>query len=170
VVQGEGDEVAVAVRLVVEPGVEALQRAPDAAARRPLVQRRVAPVGDSIGSSVNEMYRLTSTEVGDRQRERAGTTSPATPGMKATGMKMATIEKGRAADREADLRGAAAGGGDAVGAVLQVPHDVLAHDDGVVDQHADGQRDASSVMKFSVKPHSQTAMKAVRRRSAGSGP
>ena len=44
-VQRPGDEPAVAVGLVVEPGVEALQQRTDAALGRVVVARRVAPVG-----------------------------------------------------------------------------------------------------------------------------
>ena len=45
-------------------------------------------------------------------------------------------------DREADLGGAVAGGVEVVLAALQVPHDVLADDDRVVDQHPDREGEA----------------------------
>ena len=48
----------------------------------------------------------------------------------------------RGHDGEADLGGAVAGGVEVVLAALQVAHDVLAHDDRVVDQHADREREA----------------------------
>ena len=87
------------------------------------------------------MKRLTSTEAAT-VTANGRNHSPAPPPMKATGTNTAMIENVVAVDREADLGRAIARGGDAVLAALHVPHDVFAHHDGVVDQHADRQRQA----------------------------
>ena len=62
--------------------------------------------------------------------------------MKAIGMNTTTIEKVVAATARAISDGAVVRRRAVVLALLDVPHDVLAHDDGVVDEDADGQRQA----------------------------
>ena len=60
--------------------------------------------------------------------------------MKATGTNTATIENVVAATARPISAVPLQRGRDAVLAALHVAHDVLAHHDGVVDQHADRQR------------------------------
>ena len=87
------------------------------------------------------MNRLTSTEAAT-VNANGRNHSPAPPPMKATGTNTAMIENVVAATARpisaVPLRAAVTRSSPR----LHVPHDVLAHHDGVVDQHADGQRQA----------------------------
>jgi hypothetical protein len=108
-----------------------------------------------MGSSVKLMNRLTSTEA-TTVRPKGRNHSPDTPGMKATGTNTATMENVVAATARPISAVPLIGRGAAVGAALHVAHDVLAHDDGVVDQHADGQRQAQQaheVEREAAQPH-----------------
>ena len=101
------------------------------------------------------MNRLTSTEAATVSA-KGRNHSPAPPPMKATGTNTAMIENVVAATARpisaVPLRAAVT----PVLAALHVAHDVLAHDDGVVDQHADGQRQAQQgheVEREAAQPH-----------------
>ena len=101
------------------------------------------------------MNRLTSTEAAT-VTAKGRNHSPAPPPMKATGTNTATMDKRGRGDGETDLRGAVARRGHAVLAAFHVPDDVLAHHDGVVDEHADGQRQAQQgheVQREAAQPH-----------------
>jgi hypothetical protein len=64
--------------------------------------------------------------------------------MKATGTNTATMAKVVAATARPISAVPSRAARDAVLAALHVAHDVLAHHDGVVDQHADGQAQAQA--------------------------
>ena len=87
------------------------------------------------------MNRLTSTEA-ITVRPNGRNHSPATPGMKATGMNTATIENVVAATASPISAVPFSAAVRRSSPRLHVAHDVLAHHDRVVDQHADRQRQA----------------------------
>ena len=101
------------------------------------------------------MYRLTSTEVATVSA-KGRNHSPAPPPMKATGMNTAMIENVVAVTASPISAVPIARRGHAVGAALHVADDVLAHDDRVVDQHADRERQAQQrheIEREAARPH-----------------
>ncbi len=92
-----------------------------------------------MGSSVNEMNRLTSTEV-VTVTAKGRNHSPASTAHEGHGHEHGHDGERGGSHGQTDLRRAVARSGDAVFTAFQVPHDVFAHHDGIVDEHTNGQR------------------------------
>ena len=139
VVQRPRNEAAIAVGLVVEPVVEARQHFADAAFGRLVVPGRVAPIRRQHG-----VEREADEQAHQHRGHHCHAERPE-PFTRYTWHERHRHEhrhdrEGGRGHRQPDLGGATARSGDTVCTAFQVAHDVLAHHDGVVDQHADRQR------------------------------
>ena len=142
VVERPADDALVALGLPVEPVVEPLELR--ARSSRPLV--RLASAGPASTPTASGRARRTRTAT---RAPRSAIVSanglnhcPATPPMKAIGTNTTTIENVVAATARPISSVPSCAAREVVLPHLDVPHDVLAHHDRVVDQDADRQRQA----------------------------
>ena len=141
VVERPRDHALVALGLAVEPAVEPVERARDRGSAALLGTCGSGQYAESIGSSENDTNSDTSTAHAIVSANGANH-CPAMPPMNAIGTNTATIENVVAATARPISSVPFARRGEVVLAHLDVPDDVLAHDDGVVDQDADRERQA----------------------------
>ena len=132
----------VPLRLPVEPVVEAVERARDRVAALVRLGLRVGPVRRQHRVE-READTNSDTSTAHAMVSANGLNHcPATPYMNATGTNTATIENVVAATASPISSVPSMRRRDVVLPHLDVPHDVLAHHDGVVDQDADREREA----------------------------
>ena len=155
VVQGPGDDPAVTVGLVVEPGVEARQHTADAPLGRFVVARWVAPVRRQHRVQ-READEQADQHAGHHRQPERPEPFTAHAGHEGHRDEHGDDRKRGRRHRQPDLGGAVQCGGTAVSAALHVTNDVLAHHDRIVDQHADGQaqaQQAHEVERETAQPH-----------------
>ena len=139
VVQRPGDHAAIAVGLVVKPGVEACQPQADATLGHFVVAGWVAPVGRQHG-----VERERDQQAHQHRRHHREAKGPK-PFARHAGHEGHRNEhrhdgEGGGGHGQTDFSGALQSRFTTAKPAFHEAHDVLAHHDGVVDQHANGQR------------------------------
>ena len=141
VIERPRDDRLVAVGLAVEPQVEPLERARDRIAMLVRLELRIGPIRREHRVERERDEERHEHRGRDRQRERL---EPLARDARHEADRHEHGDDGerRRRDGEADLVGPFVRRGHVVGAHLDVPHDVLAHDDRVVDENAYRERQA----------------------------
>ena len=154
-VQCPGDHSAIAVGLVVEPGVEARQPQADALLGRFVVAGWVAPIGRQHGVERERDQQAHQHRSHDREAKGAKPFARH-PGHERHRDEHRHDGEGGGRHGQTDFGGALQGRFAAVEAAFHEAHDVLAHHDGIVDQHTNGQgqtQKAHEVERETIQPH-----------------